>query len=483
MIFFRAAFILPSLLLGPTAHAKNDFISASINQMMEGKYCGLVTPEDVQAVHPACDLSPHRQASTPYFEIYETAVFQKSAEMQATKNGCLAEQIDQLVHDDRAFNIWFSNLYSAWVGSQKARIYNWNCQRVLRPNANEEKAYYQKHFAKVCENKEQRETLKDAEELFYQSVPVINSENLMKIMEKSRNDMFKVLVPPGVDIKKLTPEEKLELPTAPLTDKDIAEMDLSNGDLHGMYLENVKAQLKAELEKVSKERREDVKKLQKALKDGDIPQDMRDYLFDDGTVYQALKEQGALTSGSDGGITQGASCIVSRYEPRMLSTMGSFVFTAHVIGKGFGLAQQAYRGIKTFMGFGGSSAVAAASMETRASSFARTISRIKNITPSQVGIAGATIDASGEAIWRECLSDSTHLPKTAPLANEEVKRNVPSSFAYSKKNLKFEVDLPACQSAQTQDLIVSSFQQAGCSQELLMAGPISVALPTMIFGK
>ena len=447
-------------LLSTSAVAKNGFIASQIIQAQMGQSCSQVTAEDIK--QSGLDCRGHAQRLPGFaYSMLEDLVFGKAAENQIIKNKCLSEQIKQIEEDDKNRFSWFARLTSAWMKWKKAKklleICNWSGTSKT-PN---------KHLVRIpiCSDRKQMAALKESEILFHLAVPTVGNDEVFKMMEQARK--FVINTKTG----------------KPITDEEIYTSDITQADFIEVLTKDPEliSTVKETLDKVAEPRLRVAEEMKKRLnpsyqswaqKKFDTPfansltQDMKDYLFEEGSVYQVLNEQKLLG-------TPGGTCILSRYESHANANL-SETFALSALG---GLAFRA-----------GSLMVQGLARIGAAASGASRGSRV--ISSGEALLMGYGLTSMPSEIWKSCLSETISYPRDLNakqvLLNDRINENLdtlPGLVRLSKiTNIKFDPEkTPSCAEAKAKDLIVNPVEAASCFSQSLNALPLKFAIPASLF--
>jgi hypothetical protein len=463
--------------------AENSFFASAYNQVRNGRTCGQVTRSDLKKAGFTCGFgNPIDEISISSWEIFEWNVFQLGAESQIDKNDCLTEQITALMKDEKLLKTWFSQLTAAWMGMKKSELILEKCQSEVTKRASPEnirqygykKAYEMsnnplgKEWDAMCFDNDKINALKAARSLFPFALPVVSNPEFFKIMEKHRKMI----------VNKKTGK--------PLTDEELLKADLQDLSFMKLKLEtNFENDMKDSLSKLSSERTSITKQIKDSKTDGSyrLSDNIKDYIFQDETIYQTLSEKNLMAADYAGldktksddpkigiedpskvPVSNGAFCILAKYEPTLTGEIIDFAATSVIAG---GVIFKALKGTK----------------------YLADLSKAGQVKKSLgYGLALNGYPMMAKQVFNSCGGNDAHTAKKVVSASKsEVlasiqASNLPSEVGYGTWNL--EVDpkqTPSCKKAEDKNLMLNKKYKSNCFLDSLLAvSPLKISLPVIL---
>jgi hypothetical protein len=352
---FLASFILCAL-FSPKSLAKNPFVASVYNEVRVGRFCGMTNDKDLRSAGYRCSiLGEAEKLASGRAALFEALVFKETTTAQVEKNKCLIDRLAILKDpgQKQLFKNWYAQIALAWLGYKKSDLILEKClvTSVLTDRVNYRKAhpeYYlnsrqpptsvSKEWQSFCSNKKELDALWVARSLFTSTIPILSSPTFLDLMEKNRNE---------ISIRKTG---------KPISDGEILGLDLSSdfsANVRVRLDKEMEHSLKHEIDNLTLERAGINKKLANPGLLG-LSQEVKDFMFNDGTVYQTLKKDGLITdhfvsfneSARDpDAISEGAACLLAKYEPTIAGSLIDFFGTSLIIGE-VGLAFESEKYLK-----------------------------------------------------------------------------------------------------------------------------------------
>ena len=483
------AFIFASLvaLASAPGRAENGTVAALVNMAEGGSFCGFVRAEEVRGAGFDC---PERERGRPYMalkpapEILRAAIYQDSARLEVARNECVRQQIEAIDRPDQKYwRQWLSSAVISWLGLRKAQLIRHACeslyyvhlepvdvkrkglepafrdwlkrrpplQRALAdPREDEARA----KLDKICLDERARAALASAETLYQSTVPVYSSNEMYETLDRFRNGI----------VDKATGR--------PLTDEALGTLDLHR-------LENLDVRLDAEAKRRLRsslieavDRRASLRPGLEAAARGEEPSaNIRDFLFEDGALWQSLNNHGLITTDilrRPLEVSASAKCVLSWHESSIVGGLAEFGADAAVWGIAFASSGWV---VKT------------AEDLAKLTRFQRAK---KIMGAGALGVVGSDV---ANAFVRSCLSNERRAMRTVdqsrgePAAAYAGKKQLPSDIAFESQEIEFDKgDAPACDDVASRDLAYST-TQANCLRDTIdnilppWAQVLSVAIP------
>lgn len=462
------------------AVAETSFIGSAYTQVKHQRFCGLVTADEVRKANLPC-VNNDQLKNLQRFpsQIYEWAVFQEAAEIQMKKNICANSQLRRLrTEDDKASGhplkeIWASQLAASWLGVRKAELILAKCGPILSkidPKEEKElginKAYERatkrqlfgenkpldEKWKRICMDRNQLNTLAAAKGMFVYSLPVVSSEKFFDIMGKNRNSL----------INKKTGKA--------FTDEEILAADLSADDINLRldYTNKFDQDLKNEFDRESTEKFKLTNEILKSKnKNGyDLSDAVKNYIFEDGTVNQVLldkKEIGPdfkeLSRPGELPVSNGAFCLISRYEATPVGETINFAATSMIAG----------------------------GLITKLIKLPSVAASLSGSTRAMLSSAGGPTAAGGiqiAKIYSACETGTyqarkvKNAGKSEMAVYEKADEKLPRELGFSRISLDMSDD-PNCEGVEAKNLILTDNTASCVRDSLLNVAPLKVALPLM----
>lgn len=446
------------------AHTKNSFVASVYQEFSSGRACRQATKKELDLLlGESCNkqVLQYKGFSPLPNTVFEWGAFQLAADEQILKNQCAVEKIAELKANPQLWETWKSMLALAWLGLKKSELILQTCansvlKQVQSPSMLRQKdkskskneavgalftgeSEGDKKWLSICEDEERMAALKASRTLFQYSVPGFSSPEFFRLF--------------GDHMGKL----KNNQTQAPLTDADILAMDFRK-DLDKLELEinpQLDSQILSTLESLGNERQKIKQQIEKSktAKGYELDEEIQDYLFQDGTVTQALAKRGFSNSGNN------AYCLHVDYSPtlagELLDIAGTSAFAA-------GFIYKVAKGSKYMLG----------------------LSKGEKIKKSFVW----GIDFVGYPMLLHDLKESCPIPflgneaarstKIDPVGKDELMTvskasKLPEEINYKRWNLKFDIEkTPTCKKVGEQNYILSdNMSNASCVMMSLLAIP------------
>ncbi len=479
---FVQIFIYLMILQPGFSRAENSIIASAYNQLRNGRTCTQVTHADLKKAGFTCESGNPLKTINPW-EIFEWNVFQQGADRQIEKNNCLTEQISALANDEKLLQTWFSQLTAAWLGMKKSELILNKCQSEVTMRASPEnirqfgyrKAYEMSHkplgkqWEELCFDSEKITSLMAAQSLFPFALPVVSDPEFFKIMQKHRNMI----------IDKKTGK--------PLTDDGLLNANLQ--DLSFMKLkldEGFETSIKESFSKLASERRSTTQQIKNSKSKGSyqLNDNLKEYIFKDETIYQTLSENnlmGADYSGLDKtkpddlnfnsskdankvSVSNGAFCILAKYEPTLTGEIIDFVATSAMGG---GILVKSLKATKYMAGLSGGTQL------------------MKSIGYS-LRWNGYTMMA--KQVFNSCGGNDSHTAKkvVSTSKNEALASfqagDLPREIGYGTWNLDTDPQqTPSCKKIENKNLMLNKAHNSNCVLDAVLAvSPLKIALPVIL---
>jgi hypothetical protein len=256
-----------------------------------------------------------------------------SAKNHDPKDKCHREEISALLSNQKILNNWYNLLTVVWLASEKAKIQLTECREAksygFEEFAQEDPAKSQEYLKirEIC-NSGGIEEAQQSILLYEALIPLVSDAEFLEIFQKHQN---------GLTNKK--------------TNKPISINDLRNLDLNDMSnfsfapSPDFEKEIKPKLTKVLEKREAMTELIQDSLRDGSyqLNENLKDYLFEDGTVRETLAASSLLES-------PGERCITARYSPQAYGEIADFAATTVVGGPIVSGALQVIKGAKHLSG-------------------------------------------------------------------------------------------------------------------------------------
>jgi len=473
--------VLILTILSVSVSADNSFVAALYNQVMNQKMCGSVTRSDLKKTGIKCAYgNPVENISVSPWQIYEWSIFQEASHAQIDKNKCLAEKISALQKNKQLLDAWYSQLIALWIGNKKAKLILNVCQsevlsRVDKANIKRyglkdayEKSINQSSFKSikklpsswidVCTDEDQITALKASQNLFMYSLSVISHSDFFKSIDKYRHSI--------VDGRT----------GKPLTDASILKADLSDLSFLQINLDPKLDQAIASKMKNLKAERLDINaRLTNSQKDGvftfrEFPDDgLKDYMYKDETVFQVLASKSEIESGAKPAVSNGAYCLLAKYEPTLTGEVLNFAFEAFFWEKA--IAKNVI-GLPKLL-----------SKTSRLQPFAKPI---RSCLTTGFGLAGCPMVA--QEIYNSCVNKPFQAFKVKNKSQQEIAHSInaadlPQAVKLEKWNLVFDPkDIPSCQNIKEKNYAINEDLKSDCyTDALLTIAPLKVSLPVLIY--
>lgn len=483
MSLLKFALFVGSIFWCAGALAGNWFIPATWNQIRAGQFCGQVQDKDVDESGLNCGghKNSAAEAGIDANQLLHNLVFAEAAKKQLKDDRCTLQALEKILGERRR-PAWTGAAVSNWLGLRRSELELTQCLILFpetfdshdRRHVSLERTYLRgqpdlvkrrqdlsteklKEWKTKCTPRTYR-ILHSAQRLFAHALPVISSPEALALVEENRESI--VLAATG----------------KPLTDKDILNMDLR--DLSGIRVKSGQLQdaVGEFLNDTLSGRAYALKEIENAEKKGTVQSldsDIRNYIYEQGTVTQILDERKMIEMDGSGRIkktTPGANCILAWYEPTMAGELIDFSLTSW-FGGSVGLKVAKYFD-KTKVG---KKVVEAAS----ASKWGKT----KAIAGLGMGAVAARDFMVGG--YRQCLSRMGKTPRLKDMAKTDKdilveSIDLPEQYGYEQSKIVFDEDeVPACERDKGGNLAINELYRAHCMAEILNIMPPYISLPYM----
>jgi hypothetical protein len=465
---------------------KNNGISTFFNQVDLGGGCEL---------GPRCgsqnlDLPRLVRSSQ---QIVEKNAFQKAAEIQTNKDQCFLDQATKVVNDQKFADFMLNALMRVWLSYKKTELILKTCEKIQNTQivernqlSNRKKTQFDPKWAEFCNDENQVKPLLASKELFKLALPFLQSQEALEVMEKWRLNLT---------IKKTAKA---------LSDEDILAMKIYNFTGRGsdpesaetiaynksLFDSSEKAKAMAEkseelnqysvkfkitkglendymdlFKKLYQERRTSLEKLYRAKnksQDGKtyiLDQNLKDYIYEEGSLKEALE-----SSGNENSIA--GKCIMAEYEPSIKGELTTF--GAESVAGGFV--------IKT---------AAKAALRVGIAQALRWGKQVESASQTQRSFMLGSLVVGGKegaTQFAKCLSTPIGIQKIDKGKSDKVKvqrADLPAEVGYKHYAVgSDEGSTPACKALNTPDLIMHELSAAHCIAEgLLNFAPLAISLP------
>lgn len=346
---FRITIVF-SLIWTTQGRAENSMVERTWNVISSGDSC---TQVDVNRA-ATCSLQTAGGelllARRSAFEVFEDSVMQASATAQRQKNECVAEQVDAVMSRPEIQDAWMGFVLRAWLGMRKAQLIERKCRdltvsnrlrntdtvsriraiavsrggAVNAPGEPNRSAF--DRWSLLCSSDETRSAMNRAERFFAVMPPIFSSIELLRTLDAQREHL-----------RTRNPDGSL---TA-LSDDEILSLQLPAGASSVVIDENLRASIFSALRSVGENRRRLTNELDAARQpEGryNLDRDLRDFLYQDGTIVETLSRQGDIDIDAYGvpkTSTLSARCLLARYQPTFVGSILDFLTTAVVGGRVF----------------------------------------------------------------------------------------------------------------------------------------------------
>jgi len=461
--------------------AENSYIASLYNQAMNQKMCGSVTRSDLTKLGIKCAYGqPIENLSVSSWEIYEWSIFQEASHAQLDKNKCLAEKISALQKNKQLLNAWYSQLVALWLGNKKAKLILNICQsevlsRVDKANVKRyglknayEKTINQSSFKSnkklpsswidVCTDEDQISALKSSQDLFMYSLSVISHSDFFKSIDQYRHSIID------------------DRTGKPLTDANLLKTDLSDLSFLQINLDpKLDHAITSKMKKLRSERLEINTKLINSQRDGvftfrEFPDDgLKEYMYNDETVFQVLASKSEIGSDQKTAISNGAYCILAKYEPTLTGEILNFAVEAFFWEKAIA---------RNLIGL--------PKLLNKTPRLKTVTKPIQNCLTSGFGLAGCPMVA--EQIYNSCVNKPFKSFKVKNKSQQEIAHsinaaNLPQTVKLEKWNLIFDPkETPSCQNIKEKNYAINEDLKSDCFIDaLLSVAPLKVSLPVLIY--
>ncbi|MGZ3775767.1 MAG: hypothetical protein ACXVCN_18775 [Bdellovibrio sp.] len=456
------------------------------NQIKNDRKCGDVTKTDLKNAGFNCGIKNTNDVSNYLpWAIFEWNAFQVSAENQIDKNNCLNEQMTALFNNDQLLHTWFSQLTASWMGMKKSDLILTQCySKPRKTHSLEEFANYKQkkitqhdeslseEWNNICSDSQKISALKAARSLFPYALPVVSDSNFFKTMAKYRKMI----------INKKT--------NKPISDEDLLKADLQ--DLSFMKLKidpEFEREMKQNLSNLYSERSSITKQILDSKKNGsyELSDELKEYIFEDETVYQVLFDRNLMSVDYAGldktrseinqntrekntedfakvPVSNGAFCILAKYEPTFTGEMIDFAMTSAIAG---GILFKSLKGIK----------------------YLESLSTLKQIGRStSLGFALNGYPMMAKQVYNSCGGNDAHTSKkVVSMAKTEVLASIqgadlPNEVGYGTWNLDIDPKItPSCNKIENKNLMLNKKYKSNCFLDSLLAiSPLKISLPILI---
>lgn len=479
------------------SYAENSLFASIYNQIKNDRKCGQVTKSDLKNAGFTCEnRNPTDINNFLPWAIFEWNVFQLGAASQIDKNNCLNEQMTALFNDEQLLRTWFSQLTAAWMGMKKSNLILMQCHSKVkkRPSRGDVMNTGLKKTSKIgdnslgdewdaiCSDSQKISALKAASSLFPYALPVVSDPGFFEIMEKNRKMI----------VNRKTGK--------PISDEDLLKADLQDLSFMKLIIDTkFVSEMKESLSNLYSERSSITKQIMESKRNGsyELSDELKEYIFEDETVYQVLSEQNLIgTDYSDLDktkpekpnfeasserkqttyqekqiadfnkvpVSNGAFCILAKYEPTLTGELIDFAATSVIAG---GIIFKSLKGIKYLEG----------------------LSTLKQIGKSTgFGFALNSYPMMAKQVYNSCGGNDAHTSKKVVSASKtEVLAsiqgsNLPSEVGYGTWNLELDPKLtPSCKKTENKNLMLNKKYKSNCFLDSLLAlSPLKISLPVFI---
>lgn len=445
--------------------AENNVFLKTISGIANGRLCAPMTRYDLKPLEKFCKIPDELFSFSE--TLYENAIFSLAATHQLKKNSCIKERLALLMNSKKLNRNWNILLTKAWLGKRKSELIVKTCNEIsfkktpvlgVLPNQHfnsfsnqlEPKDSNTEKWLEICNNKEQMVALRAADKIFEFSIPGISTPEFFNLIEKNRSMIV---------------DKRTRLP---LTDDDILKMNLDDSDeSKTSEMENLTfnpnkyIKFQYALQKSFKSLIDEREKFSQNLKKSknktsefyNLDYAQKDYLFDDDSVIEILRETGELAdtpvTSETISISNGAKCILNHYETTLTGEIAELVILARFFS---GIISKAFK-------------------INRAS---------KSITSTQsmlIGAIPASVFQMGREIAKSCV-DSSYMDKK--LTDQRRKQGkvddiidtLPTEVGFANGYLEAEdfpiEKTPSCKEL-PKSLMLNDLKHASCIQSTLLA--------------
>lgn len=352
--FFRLLFCI--CFFSSLANAGGEIRSAWI-QLVNNRYCGDRDKPGFEKAGVDCALrKKNASPKTQSWFIFEQALFDEGAELQATKNQCIVDQLNELKDTKEIQQSWASMLTAAWVRTKKSELILETCKkengwalRNLNPDElrkNKKQTYVngtKKHSRKaipeqwqdLCFNQDELEKIKSMKPMIPTTVPILAGADQFSALEKNRSA---ILFEKNGKLTALTDQDILNLDVSDLSKVDI-QLDF-NSSAYKKFTKSVQQSFSS----VMNDRLNFNKYLTKNKnKDGtyNLSEEDRQFIYDDETIYQLLCEKDPNFCNNYAGLkktdlsklTTPQYCVFAQYEKDPRKDLLIFLGESYLLGK------------------------------------------------------------------------------------------------------------------------------------------------------
>lgn len=515
-------FFISFLIISSLAKAENSYFVSGWNQMLKGQYCLSVNDDETMSSGFGC------RAKTPEniklfwssSNALEHLAFDAAAGDQILKDQCLIQQIERIPKDPKLLRRWKSSLMLAYLGKKKAELMLQVCTpdnstsggvgNVLGPvppvqyreqfEAYREKVHKNDLALKQVKRTDGSQLRLSAEEM-KKWQPICSSQTKMKAMAEAA-DLFSYMVPTVSDpvLFELMDQQRSEIISKktnhPLSDKELLALNLESiDDLKTInFSPDSKSAFSVGVNDFFKDltaaKSKTIARIQTEKAQGSYSEDIKDYLFQEGTLIEVLKRefpgmQKALDDMGQGlpaKMPNGPACILSRHEEGMTGDIAEL--GTYALG-GAGLYYKAMTSTPKVLG-------KISRIHKAAENFQKLNTLTKLKRSAMIGAIPIGLNQMGRQLYRHCFSSQRKVKKfeNVSLKEDEIRGQaaaLPEEMGWSFMTIddsKTLEDLPACQKTDAKNLSMNSFYRANCVREAIMnVVPLSVGLPYELLEK
>lgn len=467
------------LLLSSAAFGENSVLSSNFSQLSQGRICGPLSQLSKNETVYLCTNKKNNLAElfVSGQNTFEKTVFNEAIQNQLAKNKCVQAQTSLLIKDPQALSVWKYQLTQAWLGKRKSELILDKCmkevehkidlkERMVGGLGSAYKKAMQDEFAliktkdtfeknpwdEICNDKSKMAALKAAHSIFTYTLPVISSPELLDLVEKNRDIIL--------NKKSGKPLADIDILNSNLSDLSFDLKDNKSFDESILKIASTanrqRAKVTAAIEEMNKKN------------ESDADTDLKDYIFNDDTLYQTLENNKLLDQKKPWTEqSSGVFCLMSKYEPSFSGDLFDLSSTAFLSG---GVLLKAFKSSKYLAG----------------------LSEMRQAENAL--LAGFELQAARQSVNQfinACLSDLPALQKSVSAKKNErnvSRRTVGLANNKNQRTWSLAIDpkkIPDCDEASRKNLIANADNdEAGCMISLLLGiSPLRVSIPTSYFIK
>lgn len=432
----------------------------------------------------------------------EALVFREAGLNQMSKNQCLIEKFRNIMEDENRRNEYEEMVTNSALRLRKTELILKKCQeydkvqnlnkynRSINASRRDENGQIvplnpplkiHKKWEEICSNPNTIKTFKEAKSLFLLTLPVIHSEKIFKIIMDNRDSLLNLRTKKAITDADLLNTDERDMTTMDWISYRHPKLNPAAKNKQNQLIEFFNSQIDQRQNTNDK-----LKKL--ARKNGlfDIPDNMKEYLYNDGSLLEIMRDLNMIDESpleQQKSYSEAAVCILSKYQSAPIEVQRSELTAAM-----FFLLTKVSKGLSTVP----------AIVKTHQAGKILSSYWVGDVLTKQLA-AGCT---------KQGIQDKLSLNQTPLIDRNSPDLQFPKEMAIEKYILQFDpTRIPSCRydsnptdaehlvstrhsdarsAVQTQEALMNNSSLAlaeACATKLLLNGPflpLKIALPSNI---